>query len=240
MTAPDGAFYSATDADSEGEEGKFFVWSREGDRASVLGAGADTARSCATTASRAGGNFEGANILNAAHPDEAEWAALAPRARSSTTVRARRVPPLRDDKILAAWNGLMISGFAVAGRVLDEPRYVAAAARAADFVLDAACATGGPARAQLQGRARALAAAAGLPRRLRLRGGGPARSLRGDASTRALPRGGARARRRHRAPLRRRAARRLVHDRRAITRRCSRARSRPTTAPSPRARRSRC
>ena len=45
------------------------------------------------------------------------------------------MPPLRDDKILAAWNGLMISAMAVAGRILDEPRYIAAAARAADFVL---------------------------------------------------------------------------------------------------------
>jgi uncharacterized protein YyaL (SSP411 family) len=68
-------------------------------------------------------------------------------------VRARRVPPLRDEKILAAWNGLMISGFAVAGRILDEPRYVAAAARAADFVLARLRASGRLARSFKDGRA---------------------------------------------------------------------------------------
>jgi uncharacterized protein YyaL (SSP411 family) len=135
MTTPDGAFYSATDADSEGEEGKFFVWSQQ-EIEHVLGAGPETARFLRYYGVTAGGNFEGANILNAAHPDEAEWAALAPARQKLYDVRARRVPPLRDDKVLAAWNGLMISGFAVAGRVLDEPRYVAAATRAATFVLD--------------------------------------------------------------------------------------------------------
>jgi uncharacterized protein YyaL (SSP411 family) len=135
MTAPEGAFYSATDADSEGVEGKFFVWS-QAEIEGVLGAGPDRARFLRYYGVTAGGNFEGANILNAAHPDESEWAALAPARAKLYDVRARRVPPLRDDKILAAWNGLMISGFAVAGRILGEPRYVAAAARAANFVLE--------------------------------------------------------------------------------------------------------
>ncbi len=134
MTTPDGAFYSATDADSEGQEGKFFVWS-EKEIEDVLGAGPDTARFLRYYGVSAPGNFEGHNILNAAHPDEGEWAALAPARAKLYDVRARRVPPLRDEKVLAAWNGLMISGFAVAGRVLHEPRYVAAATRAADFVL---------------------------------------------------------------------------------------------------------
>ena len=148
MTSPDGAFYSATDADSEGEEGKFFVWSQK-EIQDVLGSGADTARFLRYYGVTAGGNFEGANILNAAHPDEAEWSALAPARKKLYDVRARRVPPLRDEKVLAAWNGLMISGFAVAGRILGEPRYVAAAARAATFVLDrmrAPSTSGGPGR----------------------------------------------------------------------------------------------
>jgi len=135
MTSPDGAFYSATDADSEGVEGKFFVWSLKAIE-DVLGAGPETARFLRYYGVTAGGNFEGANILNAAHPDEAEWAALAPARQKLYDVRARRVPPLRDEKVLAAWNGLMISGFAVAGRILGEPRYVAAATRAATFVLE--------------------------------------------------------------------------------------------------------
>ena len=151
MTAPEGAFYSATDADSEGEEGKFFVWSQQ-EIEDVLGAGADTARFLRYYGVTAGGNFEGANILNAAHPDEKEWAALAPARAKLYDVRARRVPPLRDDKILAAWNGLMISGFAVAGRILGEPRYVAAATRAATFVLERMRVSGRLARSFKDGR----------------------------------------------------------------------------------------
>jgi uncharacterized protein YyaL (SSP411 family) len=135
MTSPEGAFYSATDADSEGVEGKFFVWSDK-EIVEVLGAGPLTQRFLGYYGVTAAGNFEGANILNAAHPDEAEWAALASARQKLYDVRARRVPPLRDEKVLAAWNGLMISGFAVAGRILAEPRYVAAAARAATFVLE--------------------------------------------------------------------------------------------------------
>jgi uncharacterized protein YyaL (SSP411 family) len=100
----------------------------------------------------AGGNFEGANILNVAHPDEQEHDALAPARAKLYEVRARRPPPLRDDKILAAWNGLMISGFAVAGRILGEPRYVAAGARAATFVLDRMRTDGRLARSFKDGR----------------------------------------------------------------------------------------
>jgi uncharacterized protein YyaL (SSP411 family) len=135
MTSPDGAFYSATDADSEGEEGKFFVWSQK-EIEDVLGPGPETARFMRHYGVTAGGNFEGANILNVAHPDEREHDALAAARQKLYDVRARRVPPLRDDKILAAWNGLMISGLAIAGRLLGEPRYVAAAARAATFALE--------------------------------------------------------------------------------------------------------
>jgi hypothetical protein len=152
MTSPDGAFYSATDADSEGEEGKFFVWSQK-EVEDVLGPGPETSRFLRYYGVTAGGNFEGANILNVAHPDEAEWAALAPARAKLYEVRARRVPPLRDDKILAAWNGLMLSGFAVAGRILGEPRYVAAAARAATFVLERMRPEGRLARSWKDGRA---------------------------------------------------------------------------------------
>jgi uncharacterized protein len=140
MTAPDGGFYSATDADSQGAdgisaEGKFFVWSKQ-EIEKVIGPGAEAARFVAHYGVTAGGNFEGENILHVARPDETAWAALADARAALSAVRARRPPPLRDEKILSAWNGLAISGFAVAGRVLDEPRYVAAAARAATFILD--------------------------------------------------------------------------------------------------------
>jgi len=140
MTAPDGGFFSATDADSEGAdgvsaEGKFFVWSKQ-EIEKVIGPGVDADRFNAHYGVSAGGNFEGENILHVARPDEGEWAALAGARGALYAVRARRPPPLRDEKILAAWNGLAISGFAVAGRLLDEPRYIAAAARAASFVLE--------------------------------------------------------------------------------------------------------
>jgi uncharacterized protein YyaL (SSP411 family) len=132
MTSPEGGFYSATDADSEGEEGKFFVWSL-GEVRALLGDEAERfARYYDVTE---GGNFEGHNILNAPRPDEGEHAALAAARARLYEVRSKRIPPLRDDKILAAWNGLMISALAVAGRVLGERRYVEAAARAGDFLL---------------------------------------------------------------------------------------------------------
>jgi uncharacterized protein YyaL (SSP411 family) len=132
MTAPEGAFYSATDADSEGEEGKFFVWTPDEIR-SVLGGEAE--RFMRLYDVTAGGNFEGHNILNLPRPDEAEQVALVEARRKLYEVRAGRIPPLRDDKVLAAWNGLAISAFAFGGRVLGEDRYLQAAARAADFLL---------------------------------------------------------------------------------------------------------
>jgi uncharacterized protein YyaL (SSP411 family) len=132
MTAPEGGFYSATDADSEGEEGKFFVWS-PGEVRSVLGGEAERFMRFYDVSEA--GNFEGHNILNVPSPDEAEQAALASARSKLYDVRARRIPPLRDDKILAAWNGLALSAFAFGGRVLGEPRYLQAAARAADFLL---------------------------------------------------------------------------------------------------------
>ncbi|HXU82201.1 MAG TPA: thioredoxin domain-containing protein [Polyangia bacterium] len=132
MTSPEGGFYSATDADSEGEEGKFFVWSKQ-EIDQLLGA--EAARFAKHYDVTEGGNFEGHNILNVQRPDEGEHAALAAARQKLYQVRQKRVPPLRDDKILAAWNGLMISGLAMGGRVLGERRYVEAAARAADFLL---------------------------------------------------------------------------------------------------------
>jgi uncharacterized protein YyaL (SSP411 family) len=134
MTSPDGAFYSATDADSEGEEGKFFVWTERELRAAL---GDDADRFCAYHGVTPEGNFEhGTNVLHVPRPDEDAWEALAGARATLYALRARRPPPLRDDKVLAAWNGLAIGAFAFAGRVLDEPRWVDAARRAAAFVLE--------------------------------------------------------------------------------------------------------
>lgn len=134
MTAPWGAFYSATDADSDGEEGKFFVWSEAEVRA-TLGTGPQTESFLRYYDVTPAGNFEGHNILHVPAPNPAQHAALAGARARLYAVRARRVPPARDEKILASWNGLMVSALAVGGRVLDEARYVNAAASAADFLV---------------------------------------------------------------------------------------------------------
>jgi len=134
FAAPAGGFYSATDADSEGEEGKYFMWSEEEIRA-LLGPGEETERFLRHYGVTAAGNAEPGNVLYQAEPDEEITARLLPARRRLAQARSLRVPPLRDEKILAAWNGLAISAFAVAGRVFAEPRYLDAARRAADFVL---------------------------------------------------------------------------------------------------------
>ena len=157
MTAPGGGIFSATDADSKrpdgkSEEGAFFVWS-EAEIREHLGAGPDTDHLIRYYGVTAAGNFEGANILAIAAPDEREHGALAPQRAVLYATRLRRSPPFRDEKILAAWNGLAISAFAVAGRMFDEPRYVAAAVRAASHLLENMRPGGRLARSAKDGRA---------------------------------------------------------------------------------------
>ena len=131
MTTPEGAFCASLDADSEGEEGKFYVWSFA-EITDILGKddAAFFARHYDVTPE---GNFEGHNILNrlarvaASAEDEARLAAL--RARLFA-VREKRVRPGLDDKVLADWNGLMIAGLANAGVAFSEPEWLAMAAHA--------------------------------------------------------------------------------------------------------------
>lgn len=132
MTSPEGALWSATDADSEGEEGRFFTW-EEREIRDVLGA--DAERFLRFHGVTPGGNFEGRSVLWVPRPDEDEWEALAPARARLYEARARREPPLRDEKVLAGWNGLAVSALAFGGRALGERRWVDAAARAAEFVL---------------------------------------------------------------------------------------------------------
>jgi uncharacterized protein YyaL (SSP411 family) len=134
MTSPEGAFYSATDADSEGEEGRFFMWEAREIR-DVLGPDAD--RFAEHYGVTEGGNFEGRNILWVKDPDEDAWRSLSAARAKLYDVRERRVHPLRDEKVVASWNGLMISALAAGGRIFGEPLYVEGAARAARFVLAA-------------------------------------------------------------------------------------------------------
>ena len=145
MTAVEGGFYSATDADSEGVEGKFFVWTPQEIQA-ALGNKEDARQFCAYYDITEGGNWEGRSIphiprsldqvANDLHctPDEL-WATLE-RVRSKVyQFRLQRVPPGLDDKIITAWNGMMIGTMAEAARVLGNQRYLTAATRAADFLL---------------------------------------------------------------------------------------------------------
>jgi uncharacterized protein YyaL (SSP411 family) len=129
MRHPDGGFYSAQDADSEGVEGRFFVWRYE----ELAGlAGEDVAGYYGATQA---GNWEGVNVLwvpDPGSPVAAEAAALRGRLLKA---RAARIRPATDDKVLVAWNGLAIAALAEAGRVLSEPRYTEAAVEAAGFVL---------------------------------------------------------------------------------------------------------
>ena len=144
MTSPGGAFYSATDADSEGEEGKFFVWTPTEIEA-ILGE-EEARRFCAYYDITANGNWEGKSIPNVRRTVDQVAARLGIPAQELQTshdrarpmvyeARQRRVPPGLDDKILTAWNGMMISAMAEGSRILGDRRYLEAASRAADFLL---------------------------------------------------------------------------------------------------------
>jgi len=145
MTHPAGGFFSTQDADSDGEEGKFFVWTAE----EVLYLLGDTAAehfSAVYDVTRRG-NWEGKYILrqkqtpaDAAASLGMDEAALAAELEESQKIlfdrRETRVKPARDEKILTAWNGMMLAAFAEAGRVLDNAEYTAIARRNADFLLE--------------------------------------------------------------------------------------------------------
>jgi uncharacterized protein YyaL (SSP411 family) len=131
MRAPEGGFYSALDADSEGEEGLFYVWTPEQLR-EVLGA-EDAEAAAAFFGVQPGGNFEGATILTRGgdEPEELD------RIRAELyAARAERVWPGLDDKRLASWNALAICALADAGAVLRRDDYLDAARTAAGFVLE--------------------------------------------------------------------------------------------------------
>ncbi len=150
MTAPAGGFYSATDADSlmpdgRREEGWFFTWTPAEIQAALDPAAARLLE--AYYGVTAAGNFEGRTVLHVAAPldavatqlglDPAQATSLLAAARDRLrAARARRPPPLRDEKVLASWNGLMISAYARAAVVLGDDAWAQQAAAAAGFVLD--------------------------------------------------------------------------------------------------------
>jgi len=131
MTHPLGGFYATQDADSEGEEGKFYLWRPEEIRA-VLGADAD--RFIALYGVTAGGNFEGKNILTFSGSWE-ERQSLTPARRRLWEARRQRVHPARDEKVIVSWNGLALAAFAEAARALGREDYRRIAEQNADFLL---------------------------------------------------------------------------------------------------------
>jgi uncharacterized protein YyaL (SSP411 family) len=144
MLDPAGGFHGTEDADSEGEEGKFYLWTPAEVKA-VLGDPAGE-RFCYVYDVSDGGNFEGRNILHLPKTiaqcaalkgwnPESLQAELAESRRRLRAVRDRRIRPGRDDKVLVSWNALLIDVLARAGAVLGEPTYLAAATRAAEFLL---------------------------------------------------------------------------------------------------------
>ena len=144
MTSPDGGFYSTQDADSEGHEGKFFVW----DRAEIIDALGESDGELFSKYFNVteDGNFEGKNILNVtdslaayarkATLSETELNAIIERGKEKLLeLRNRRIKPDRDEKILTAWNGLMLASFSEAGAILARDDYTNAARKNADFLL---------------------------------------------------------------------------------------------------------
>jgi len=145
MRSPGGGFYSAEDADSEGEEGKFYVWSAE-EVKSVLGEESGNLF-CRFYDITGPGNFEGKNIPHVTRSVQAfaQSAGLDAQELEKTLeegrrklfeVREQRIHPLKDDKVLTSWNGLMIAALAKGYQALQEPAYLEAASAAAGFVLE--------------------------------------------------------------------------------------------------------
>jgi uncharacterized protein YyaL (SSP411 family) len=152
MTSPEGAFFSAEDADSEGEEGKFYVWTVDEFR-SVLGEEHAAVwekilnlQPDGNFSDEASGQKTGANILHLDRPLQ-QWSQelnLKPQALTTQwknireklfRYRKQRIHPLKDDKILVDWNGLMITAFSLGSRILNNPEYARAAEESAQFIL---------------------------------------------------------------------------------------------------------
>ena len=165
MTDSSGGFYSAQDADSEGVEGKFFVWTPDEIRA-VLG-DADSEVFSSYYGVTPNGNFEGENILNIRQDPEAFAEAhdltqeqldeiISRSSKALLDVREQRVHPMRDDKVLASWNGLMLRSFAEAAAALGRADYLEAAVKNAGFLVGTMKSQGRLLRTYRDGQAKLL------------------------------------------------------------------------------------
>jgi uncharacterized protein YyaL (SSP411 family) len=162
MTHPEGGFYSSLDADSEGEEGKFYVWTQE-EIDTVLGEDFEFFKAAYGITPQ--GNWESKIVLQRAIDDstlaarfkldpETVRQRLAESHRRLLHVRGARIRPGTDDKVLVMWNALMLSAFAQAGRYLDRKDYLEAAVRNARFLLDKLYVSGRLYRSWREGQAR--------------------------------------------------------------------------------------
>ncbi len=163
MTSSEGGFYSAEDADSEGEEGKFYVWTPAEIEATLDPDEARLAMRFWDVTER--GNFEGTNILYVPRPLEAVaaefdisteelWQRMVRIREKLFAEREKRVRPGRDEKVLAAWNGLMLRAFAFAARVLESENYRRVAEKNASFLLEKLKVDGRLRRSYKDGQAR--------------------------------------------------------------------------------------
>ena len=137
MTSPEGGFYSAEDADSEGVEGKFYMWTPE-EVKEVLGEKLG-GEFCLVYDITDKGNFEGKSIPNLIGSSEELLESIAQNDHSRELLfqaRSKRVHPHKDDKVLTSWNSMMIAALAMGGRFLDNPRYTNAAVKAYRFIID--------------------------------------------------------------------------------------------------------
>lgn len=161
MMTPDGAFYSATDADSEGQEGKYFVWTLEELKSTLSDEDAELAINLFGVTQS--GNFEGKNILylpmtlpDFAHEQGLSFSSLLERLDAIRTrlrqVREKRIPPLRDDKVIVAWNGMMIFSYTMASDILDEGHYLDIAQRAGNYLWQKQWKDGNMLRVNMNGR----------------------------------------------------------------------------------------
>lgn len=163
MTNGEGGFYSATDADSEGEEGLFFIWDKEEIESLLSETDAKEIIELYQVTDR--GNFEGKNILNLNQPLEKiakeknlEYATLLERLNKNKKIlwenREKRIPPIRDDKIITAWNAMMIKAFAYAGQQFNKKEYIDIAISAANYLFKTNLTSDGQlARSSLTGQA---------------------------------------------------------------------------------------
>jgi uncharacterized protein len=134
IAAPQGGFYSSLDADSEGEEGKFYVWSRQEVRSLLTDAEYAVAERCWGLDGPPNFEHQAWHLHLASSPAAGEEAQLDSARTKLFAARAKRIRPGLDDKLLTSWNALAIKGLARAGRVFDRPQWIVAAQRATDFI----------------------------------------------------------------------------------------------------------